>query len=92
MNKKVFDNKGNVWKDEEGNLWKDALKFHFWYGIESKFPICCIIYFCNFFLTNNFYSWITNEDYQKIDHENKWIGYIQCPNCIANSLENLKID
>ena len=87
MSKQVTDGNGNIWKDKEGNLWEDALEFHFWEGIKYKFPLCCIINFCDFFLKNNFFDgWISNEDFQKIDFEIKWVEFFQCVPCIEKSL------
>lgn len=53
----------------------------FWAGIESGYPLCCIIFFCDvwcnvrsenrmFHGRPECYDWNTNA------------GYIQCPDCI----------
>lgn len=57
----------------------------FWRGLESGYPVCCIQYFCNF--------WIPVRE-QKLMFSGKechdystGVGYVQCPECIVKDIK-----
>lgn len=58
----------------------------FWCGIKSKYPLCCIIFFCDTYQSlrygkgkslerNLWWNWYTGK------------GYVQCPDCIIEQLD-----
>ncbi len=59
------------------------MKSDFWCGIESGFPLCCIIFYCDYWHKKALrklkmfhgrpecYDWKSNN-----------VGHIQCPTCI----------
>ena len=58
----------------------------FWDGIESGFPLCCIIFFCD--------VWCPLRESHKMFHGRPecydWksnVGHIQCPECIISGLK-----
>jgi len=58
----------------------------FWDGIESGFPLCCIIFFCD--------VWNPIRESHRMFHGRPecydWschVGYIQCPECIIKEIK-----
>ncbi len=57
----------------------------FWTGIESGYPLCCIIFFCD--------VWNPLRESHRMFHGkpecydwNHNVGYIQCPECIIKEI------
>lgn len=71
----------------------DRWSFHFWKGIENKYPLCCILYFCNV-QTNygeqkdSLYERVYREAYEKQNHcQASKFNRAMCPDCMLLLLE-----
>ena len=65
--------------------------YHFWYGVISGFPLCCIIHFCD-----SWHGGIENKfdlDEMKVYEETniQHNKRIMCPLCVINEIRNLNI-
>ena len=71
----------DVWKRWSISLKDDSWSRNFWDGIESGFPVCCIIFYCDIWLglrrRKMMFSYEESHDYDT------GIGYVQCPECIS---------
>lgn len=76
----------------------DEWSFHFWFGLECGYPLCCIIWYCDS-VTNSGKQdgsvWdkvLYNEFMNNPDYKPTWKAIIerkaehnQCPECLARS-------
>lgn len=66
-------------KNWTGNFWSDW-NGDFWDGINSGFPLCCIIFFCDIWcplrISKRMFSGKESRDWRS------HVGYVQCPECI----------
>jgi len=60
---------------------------NFWKGIKSGYPVCCIIFFCYFWLPvrrkKSMFCYNECVEYET------YTDYLQCPACIVNCLESM---
>ena len=61
----------------------------FWAGIESKYPLCCILFFCNVWVPIRQEHRMFSGRPECYDYHSN-AGYIQCPECIIKKLINFK--
>lgn len=65
-------------------LSSDGWSREFWFGIISKFPLCCILWFCD--------VWNVYDPSKKVHFDSDYkswsqcIGYVQCPSCMVKRL------
>ena len=67
------------------------MKDDFWRGMESKFPLCCIDFFINFWcpVRKSKKMFSGRPEVYEYEIEND-VGHVQCPECIIKQLENHK--
>lgn len=66
----------------------DLWDLDFWDGIESGFPLCCILFFCT--------PWTKLRESKRMFSYNEsfdWkgsvgVGYVQCPECIIKGIKS----
>jgi len=59
----------------------------FWCGIESRFPLCCIIFYCDVWLPLRDSGRMFSGRPECYDWICKKIGYIECQDCVINRLK-----
>lgn len=69
-------------KDSVRDIYTDDWSYHFWYGLISRFPLCCVLFFCDVWLDlrkkKTMFSYKKSKDW-------KWgLGYVPCPVCAVN--------
>ena len=57
----------------------------FWAGIKSKYPLCCIIFFCDFWCEVKTKHLMFHGRPECYDY-NTHVGYVQCPECVVRYL------
>lgn len=58
----------------------------FWDGIESGYPLCCIIFFCDVWCPLRIWKRMFHGRPECYDW-NTHAGYIQCPECIVSGIK-----
>ena len=61
----------------------------FWAGIESEFPLCCILFFCDFWVPVRQAHRMFSGRPECYDYRTN-TGRVQCPECIIKMLENMR--
>lgn len=76
----------------------DKWSFHFWCGVENKYPLCCIIWFCNT-ITNfgeqddSLFEKIFSEHFDNLTgKQSDFSDRNLCPNCTWQRLIILFVD
>jgi len=64
----------------------DNPRYHFWQGICSEFPLCCILYFCDVVVPYDVTSFSTSDEWRKVKTGSDY-PYVQCPECLSKNLE-----
>jgi hypothetical protein len=75
-------------------LIQDRWDFHFWKGLENKYPLCCILYFCNV-QTNwgeqgdSLYERIYREAYESQSrYQGSLFNHAMCIDCMVLALQH----
>ena len=61
---------------------------NFWAGIESGYPLCCIIFFCDVWINMRREHRMFHGKPECSDYTFKDAGFIMCPECIIKALSN----
>ena len=58
----------------------------FWFGIESGYPLCCVIFFCDVWCPIRAEHRMFHGKSECYDCRNNKVQYVQCPDCIVESV------
>jgi len=61
----------------------------FWVGIKSKYPLCCILFFCDVWVPLRLEHRMFSGRPECYDYHSN-AGFIQCPECIIKKLIDFK--